>query len=60
MNFFRFAMWVVESGLAKSVTLTFFKTGHSKFSPDSAFGCLKNNYYRNNVWTYDKFLEGIY
>lgn len=48
--------WRVMNGLHEEITINFMLSGHTKFSPDSAFGLYKLCYRKNNV---DSLYEAI-
>ena len=54
-------LWMVSSTEYKfeDITLKFMVKGHTKFSPDGAFGHIKKEYKKHNVYVIDEAIEVI-
>ena len=48
-KFLQYLIWHVMTGLNKCITLSFMVVGHTKFTPDSCFGLLKQKFRRTHV-----------
>lgn len=54
-----YLMYRVLSGLHTNIEMSFLIVGHTKFSPDSHFGLIKQRYRRSQIYTYEQLAETI-
>ena len=50
----QYLMYRTLSGLHTKIEMSFLVVGHTKFSPDSHFGLIKQRYRNSSVYTYDQ------
>ena len=55
----QYLMYRILSGLHSRIELSFLIVGHTKFSPDSHFGLIKQRYRRSQVYTYEQLAKVI-
>ena len=55
----QYLMYRVSSGLHNKIELSFLAVGHTKFSPDSHFGLIRQQYRNSQIYTYEKLAEVI-
>ena len=51
----QYMMWRVMTGRNASITISFLPAGHTKFSPDTCFGLLKQKFRKTDVDSLDDF-----
>ena len=54
-----YLMYRVLSGLHTNIEMSFLIVGHTKFSPDSHFGLIKQRYRRSQIYTYAQLAKTI-
>jgi hypothetical protein len=54
-----YLMYRVLSGLHTNIEMSFLIVGHTKFSPDSHFGIIKQRYRRSQIYTYEQLAKTI-
>jgi hypothetical protein len=55
----QYLMYRVLSGLHTNIEMSFLIVGHTKFSPDSHFGLIKQYYRRSHIYTYEQLAKTI-
>ena len=55
----QYLCWRVLTGLSDSIVLSFMIVGHTKFTPDSCFGLLKQQFRRTHVETLGDIAEVV-
>lgn len=55
----QYLMYRVSSGLHNKIELSFLAVGHTKFSPDSHFGLIRQQYRNSQIYTYEKLSKVI-
>ena len=53
--YLQYMMWRVMTGRNVSITISFLPAGHTKFSPDTCFGLLKQKFRKTDVDSLDDF-----
>ena len=55
----QYLMYRILSGLHNAIELSFLVVGHTKFSPDSHFGLIKQRYRRSKVYTFEQLAKAV-
>lgn len=55
----QYLMYRILSGLHSTIELSFLVAGHTKFSPDSHFGLIRQRYRRSQIYTYEQLAKVI-
>lgn len=55
----QYLMYRVLSGLHTNIEMSFLIVGHTKFSPDSHFGFIKQRYRSSHIYTYEQLVKTI-
>jgi hypothetical protein len=55
----QYLMYRVLSGLHTNIEMSFLIVGHTKFSPDSHFGLIKQRYRSSQIYTYDQLVKTV-
>lgn len=55
----QYLMYRICSGLHDKIELSFLAVGHTKFSPDSHFGLIRQRYRKSGIYTYEQLANVI-